>query len=254
MIRFLLILVLAGAAIGASAETRQGPVRVLFLGHDSERHNARLYYPKLAQALGREAIYFDYVDSVDEALGDASYLNRFDALLLYANHDRIEADQWSRLKAFVENGGGFVAVHCASWCFQNEPEFARLLGGRFRSHGGAVFAPRTVRADHPALAGVPPFEAWDETYVHDRHNVENRVVLQERDPSPGETLSAPEPWTWIRTQGRGRVFYTASGPRRSSLGPARVPPAPPRRRPLGDRRRAAARASGVSRKPSAVGL
>ena len=40
------------------------------------------YYPMLAKALGREAIYFDYVTSVEEALGNADYLNRFDALLL----------------------------------------------------------------------------------------------------------------------------------------------------------------------------
>ena len=40
----------------------------------------------LAQALGRDAIYFDYVTSVNRALDDETYLNQFDALLLYANH------------------------------------------------------------------------------------------------------------------------------------------------------------------------
>ncbi|MEE2946945.1 MAG: hypothetical protein VX392_01380, partial [Verrucomicrobiota bacterium] len=64
-IRLLTLLCLA-AAIAASgtsslAKTGDGPIRVLFLGHDSEHHNSNLYYPMLSRALGRDAIYFDYV-------------------------------------------------------------------------------------------------------------------------------------------------------------------------------------------------
>ena len=32
-----------------------------------------------------------------------------------------------------------------------------------------------------------------------------------RDPLPGDPHDQPEPWTWVRTEGKGRVFYTASG-------------------------------------------
>ena len=46
-----------------------------------------------------------------------------------------------------------------------------------------------------------PFESWDETYVHKRHG-KDRVILQMREE---------EPWTWVKTYGQGRVFYTASG-------------------------------------------
>ena len=27
----------------------------------------------------------------------------------------------------------------------------------------------------------------------------------------GDNITEPEPWTWVRAQGKGRVFYTASG-------------------------------------------
>ena len=54
------------------------------------------------------------------------------------------------------------------------------------------------------------FASWDETYLHD-HHPEGRTVLMVRDAMPGDPHTEPEPWTWVRTQGQGRVFYTASG-------------------------------------------
>ena len=192
-------------------ETFAGPIRVLFLGHESKQHNSNEYYPILSQALGRDAIYFDYVTSVGQALEDAEYLNRFDALLLYANHPRITSGQWKNLLEFVKGGKGFVPVHCASWCFSNVPQFDQLVGGRFKSHQGAVFSPRIVAKEHPAVSGVGEIKAWDETYFHHRHNPENRTVLMVRDPLPGDPHKEPEPWTWVRKEGKGRVFYTASG-------------------------------------------
>jgi uncharacterized protein len=200
---------LSGLSLSAD---RQGPVRVLFLGHEAEHHPSNEYYPMLAQALGRDAIYFDYVTSVEEALGNAAYLQQFDALLLYANHAEISPGQWENLLAYVEQGGGFIPVHCASWCFGNEPQFDKLVGGRFASHQSGVFRPSTIRPGHDAIKDVPEMEAWDETYVHVNHHTENRMVLQVREvDGPDDNISKPEPWTWVRTQGKGRVFYTASG-------------------------------------------
>ena len=192
-------------------EAAEGPIRVLFLGHESEHHNSNRFFPMLQQALGPEAIYFDYVTDVEAALGNRDYLEQFDAFLLYANHAEIESHQWNNLLRFVEEGRGFIPVHCASWCFANEPKFDDLVGGRFRSHQTGVFRVRTIASDHPAIIDVPELEAWDETYFHSDHNEEGRTVLQVRDAMPGDPHTEPEPWTWIREQGKGRVFYTASG-------------------------------------------
>ncbi len=203
---------LAASVSTVRARPADGPIRVLFLGHEKEHHNSNAYYPMLAQALGRDAIYFDYVTSVEEAMGDADYLDHFDAVLLYANHDVITQEQWKNLKGFVENGGGFVPVHCASGCFTSNPDYIALLGGQFARHQTAVFKTKIVAPDHPAMRGVSEFEAWDETYVHQNHNETNRTVLMVREPQgPDDNITAPEPWTWVRTEGKGRVFYTASG-------------------------------------------
>ena len=192
-------------------EALANPIRVLFLGHESKHHNSNDYYPMLAKALGRDAIYFDYVTSVAEALDDAGYLGSFDALLLYANHPRLTARQWKNLQEYVQGGGGFVPVHCASWCFSNVPGFDQLVGGRFKSHKTGTFTARMVKTDHPAMAGVKEFKAWDETYFHHNHNEKNRTVLMVREAMEGDPHTKPEPWTWVRSEGRGRVFYTASG-------------------------------------------
>lgn len=193
-----------------------GPVRVLFLGHSGDgegqaSHNPGKMYPLLAEALGRDAIYFDYVTTPEEAFGDREKLFRYDAVLLYANHRTIERPLWKNLKEFVDSGGGFVPVHCASWCFQNIIEFDQFVGGRFLSHGAGIFSPKTIDPNHPAIAGVPILEAWDETYFHNNHNEKNRTVLQVRDGPENDPQPGPEPWTWVRTEGKGRIFYTASG-------------------------------------------
>ena len=56
------------------------------------------------------------------------------------------------------------------------------------------------------MKGFTGFESWDETYVHTKHNEKDRTVLEYRVEGDKK-----EPWTWVRTQGKGRVFYTAWG-------------------------------------------
>lgn len=195
----------------AMAESQGGAIRVLFVGHLAKNHPSDLYFPILQKALGREAIYFDYVTSTADAFGKKDYLAKFDAVLLYANHETIELEEWENLKSFIEAGGGFVPVHCASWCFQNIPGYDQLVGGRFANHRTGIFRPKTISPDHAPIKNVPGFEAWDETYVHTRHNSVDRTILQVREVAKDDNITEPEPWTWVRTEGKGRVFYTASG-------------------------------------------
>ena len=56
------------------------------------------------------------------------------------------------------------------------------------------------------MEGFGGFESWDETYVHHLHNEKDRTVLEVRVDG-----DAKEPWTWVRSEGAGRVFYTAWG-------------------------------------------
>jgi type 1 glutamine amidotransferase len=191
-------------ALAGVASAEPGILRVLFLGHERPHYNSNLYYPILREALAPESIQIDYTTKVDSL--SPENLQGYDAVLLYANHGKITPEQFSALNEFVEMGHGFVPVQCASACFGHSPEFVSLVGGRFKSHNSGIFQATVVNAQHPVMNGFSEFATWDETYVHSNHNENGRTVLMER--IEGEVR---EPWTWVREQGKGRVFYTASG-------------------------------------------
>ena len=55
------------------------------------------------------------------------------------------------------------------------------------------------------MQGVKSFETWDETYVNNQLAEDIRVLMAR------EERGGYEPYTWVRRQGKGRVFYTAFG-------------------------------------------
>src|SRR5699024_9736528 len=205
-----LVVCLALAGISCDAPQRQEAddqprkIEVLFLGHDSEHHNSEAYAPILASALADDGINFTYTENPDDL--NEENLAKYDALLLYANHEEITDSQEQALLNFVENGKGFLPIHSASFCFRNSEAFVDLVGAQFKEHGTGTFTADIINRDHPITEDLEEFETWDETYIHTMHNEENRTVLMEHE---GEDYT--EPWTWVRTQGDGKVFYTAYG-------------------------------------------
>jgi putative membrane-bound dehydrogenase-like protein len=181
-------------------------IHVLFLGQDEERpHNPARMFPYLAAPLARRGIQLTYVADQARAL-DPDTLKYYDALMIYGNQTNLTPAQEAALVGFVEGGKGLIALHSASAMFVNSEKYLALVGGHFLRHGTGEFKTEFTLPGHEVLSGIQPFTTWDETYVHDRHNTVNRIVLMERVDADGR-----EPWTWVRTQGQGRVFYTAYG-------------------------------------------
>jgi putative membrane-bound dehydrogenase-like protein len=180
-----------------------GKVEILFLGHAREHHNSAIYLPLLASALSKEGIYFTYTDNPADL--NTENLNRYDGLMIYANHEQITPEQESALINYVEQGKGFIPVHCASFCFQNSPKYIELVGGQFKSHKTDTFTAAIINKDHPITKSLHEFETWDETYVHDKIAKEMTVLMERVEGDHHE------PWTWVKESGKGRVFYTAYG-------------------------------------------
>lgn len=178
-------------------------IEILFLGHNQEHHYSEKYLPLLANALTPKGYNFTY--TADPADLNPENLSKYDALMIYANHDSISSSQEKALLDYVASGKGFLPIHCASYCFRNSQAYVDLVGAQFKEHKTDTFVANIIVKDHPVTEGLSEFETWDETYVHHMHN-QDRTVLMER--LEGDQR---EPWTWVRNYGKGRVFYTAYG-------------------------------------------
>jgi hypothetical protein len=192
-------LAFGGTCLGAEPAA----LKVLFLG-DAAGHKPAERFKQLQPVLAKRGIELTYTDKLDDL--NAKTLSVYDALMIYANHTKIAPEQEKALLEYVEGGKGFVPVHCASFCFLNSPKYIELVGAQFRSHGTGTFRTEVVKPDHELMKGFKSFSSWDETYVHTKHNEKGRTVLEVR--AEGDLK---EPWTWVREQGKGRVFYTAWG-------------------------------------------
>jgi putative membrane-bound dehydrogenase-like protein len=191
------LLVVGSTALAATS----APLKVLFLG-DRNAHQPRQRFDQLQPVFAKKQIELTYTEKPDDLLK----LDGYDGLMVFANIDTITPAQEKALLAYVESGKGFIPVHCASYCFRNSDAVVKMIGAQFRSHTTGVFRTKSTGVEHPILKDFEPFQSWDETYVHTKHNNEGRTVLEIR-----EDRDLKEPWTWVRTQGKGRVFYTAWG-------------------------------------------
>lgn len=186
-------------------------LEVLFLG-DNSHHKPIERLPSLMEALGPKGVNFTYTDDVNDL--NPITLQKYDALMLYANIGEIAPEQEKALLDYVASGKGFLPIHCASYCFRNSEAYVKLVGGQFWRHGMDSVRTHTLQPNHPIMKGLSPFTAYDETYLHshleaDINVLANRAIKadQETDKPGAKT----EPYTWTRTHGKGKVFYTAYG-------------------------------------------
>ena len=178
-------------------------LKVLFLG-DNGHHQPAVRFKQIQPVLAKRKIELVYSD-VPADLNPGT-LKAYDGVAVYANIDTITDDQAKSLLDYVASGKGFIPLHCASFCFRNNEEIVALIGAQFLRHGTGTFRTTIASPDHPIMKGFKGFESFDETYVHSKHNEKDRTVLETRTEGNSE-----EPWTWVRTHGKGLVFYTAWG-------------------------------------------
>ena len=205
LITVAMLLLMGCGGNSSKIELSDGPRRaeILFLGHESTHHNSEKLMPGLARHLFQQGINLTYTADPDDL--NAEKLRLYDGLMIYANHDEITAEQEKALKDYVEGGKALIPIHSASFCFRNSDWFVETVGGQFSSHGTGDFTASITDSSHPVMAGISEFETWDETYVHSQLN-EDMTVLMERVEGDHR-----EPYTWVREQGKGRIFYTAYG-------------------------------------------
>ncbi|MEI6685859.1 MAG: PVC-type heme-binding CxxCH protein, partial [Planctomycetota bacterium] len=199
----ILVAVVFGLGIKSGIRAQDNKIKLLFLGdngHHKPNDRFRQIQPVLA-AKGIDLVYTDKVESLTPKI-----LNSYQGLVIFANLTTLSPEQEKAMLDYVEQGNALIPLHCASYCFLNSPKYIDLVGAQFSKHGTGTFRVDNILPTHPIMKGYKSFESWDETYVHTKHNSKDRIVLEERKDDSGS-----EPWTWVRTQGKGKVFYTAWG-------------------------------------------
>ncbi|SFH53281.1 PVC-type heme-binding CxxCH protein [Planctomicrobium piriforme] len=207
-LRRCLVALAAIVALVFAGSATAGDLKLLFLG-DNGPHRPADRFEQLAPVLEQRGIQIVYTDDVGKL--NAGVLNQFDGLILYANIDKIEPAAAEALLEYVSSGRGFIPLHCASFCFRNSPDVVALIGAQFKTHGIGPINTQVVEPRHPVMQEFGGFRSIDESYVHTLHNEKNRIVLEYRVGHPQADGNQREPWTWVRTHGQGRVFYTAWG-------------------------------------------
>ena len=125
-------------------------------------------------------------------------------------------DTRDALASFVAGGGGLLALHTASICFDDWPEWGAIVGGAWdwgrSSHPPASSVHPRVVAEHPVVAGVATVMAEhddmrDEVYgglaLEDGIDV---LATARRNPDDSD-----QPVVWAHRYGAGRVVYVGFG-------------------------------------------
>lgn len=186
-------------------------LEILFLG-DNGHHRPVERLPTLMAALGAKGVNFTYTDHLEDI--NPKNLAKYDALMIYANWDEITPAAEKALLDYVASGKGILPIHCASFCFRNSPEYVKLVGGQFWRHKLDTIQAKVVLPTHLIVKDLPTIKSYDETYLHSQLQPDNNVLMV-REIKADQKADRPEtniePYTWTRTYGKGRVFYTAYG-------------------------------------------
>lgn len=101
----LAILLLSSINIFAQESRR---LEILFLGDDGH-HQPLERLPTLMAALGPKGINFTYSNKLEDL--NPKTLNKYDALMIFANWDSLPAAAEKALLDYVASGKGFLPIH-----------------------------------------------------------------------------------------------------------------------------------------------
>ena len=206
-------------------------------------HTSIPYGKKLFEILGTKTGAYEPVVSDDAAMFEPETLKQFDAVVLNnANRDiflpadfaklppekQAEAKKREdRLKksfaAYLAAGGGLAVTHAGVAVYRTWDEYGKIIGARFKNHPWRSGSEITVKIDdptHPVAAAFPEatFTYKDEVYqVTDPYSRDNLRVLVSIDTTrsdmnkKGLRADMDLAISWVKSYGRGRVFYCAIG-------------------------------------------
>jgi|GEM_PF-634177 len=237
--------IVAAAPDKATAKPAKPRKLLVFSLTRSYRHASIPCGVKAIEAMGAKTGAFTTVVSDDIAMFEPGKIEQFDAivmnnttgeLFLPKNFKGLPPDKKTAAEAydkklkkslseFVTGGKGLVVIHGGLWCFLSSwhKEYSELCGAAFVAHPWHTKV--SIRIDDPdspicAAFGGKGFEVHDEIYAFTKpYDRASQRVLYSLDVSKmklkpkfrGKRADGDYALGWIKSYGKGRVFYSALG-------------------------------------------
>jgi len=116
---------------------------------------------------------------------------------------------------FVNNGGGFLAVHNAHTMYPNGGLYYKLFGGDFGGHPAPYrFTIRIENKSHPITAGVEDYDIFDEQHMSKYDLDQEHLLLRSVAPDNKQAAAG-----WWNEFGKGRTRSLSPGHTPEPLNP-----------------------------------
>ncbi len=177
--------------------------------------------------LGENTGAYEAVVSEDSSVFQRESLEIFDAIIINNATGTLFEDRKLKdnLLQFVRSGKGIVGIHAATDCFYDWSEYGFMMGAYFDGHPWHEKV--TIKLDEPlhpinAMFGGSPLIITDEIYQFQQEPYSRdllRVLLsldtQHTDMKKTGIKRTDDDFavSWIRSFGKGRVFYCSLGHR-----------------------------------------
>ncbi|MBM4152431.1 MAG: hypothetical protein FJ220_02770 [Kiritimatiellaceae bacterium] len=205
LVRIVLLIPLA-----FSIQALAGPKQVLIFSGGWKGHFPQETAVWMQSALENAGFEVTRSDSLS-CLDNVESLKMYDLIIPNWTAGEINTTQLKNLSDAVKSGAGLAGVHGGMGdAFRDTPEYEAMVGGQFLKHPyvGEYRVDRVV-LNHPVMKDVPESFVYRSEHYFMRVST-NVTVLADSDYS-SETPGLRMPVVWVKTWGKGRVFYSALG-------------------------------------------
>ena len=116
---------------------------------------------------------------------------------------------------WITYGKGCVGMHAASDTFRGFAPYIEMIGAEFKTHGPQVSVDmQNQEPQCPACQHLGAnWEVYDEIYQFKSYDQTKVHGLLSLDKHPNDKTPGHYPISWVKSYGKGRVFYTSLGHR-----------------------------------------
>ncbi|WP_139903153.1 ThuA domain-containing protein [Clostridium thermarum] len=111
----------------------------------------------------------------------------------------------SAFTKYVQQGGGFLAIHSGTSGYADSAKLRALMGGVFTHHPEQCEVTVEIKNNHPIVEGCSNFTIKDEHYFMNFDDSEAEVFINT------SSFNGTQPGGWTRTEGKGRVCVLTPG-------------------------------------------